>query len=211
MLRIWNEIDWGSAPGYFGGISVLLALSIILRDRRNSDRAQVDQIAAWPKVSYERQFPGVSKGGRRIEEGQVDTYLKNSSGRPVRIIQVAWIVETRWFVPAGELAYTTVPGIDVRRSFTGDPFWLPPDDEPLTGSMTVNVAHLAPKEAVTLDPIVGIVARPEWIIVVDNGGRAWELLPGRRHRPRRIRWYTRARDHQPARFLFGRIKLLKIE
>lgn len=211
MEGLWQAIDWGSVPGYFGALSVILALWIILRDRWSRDREQVDHIAVWPTIAYERQMPVLQQGETRIEEGQFDTFIHNTSHLPVRVIQIAWTVETRWMRPVGELVFEPVPGTDVRRSFSGDPFWLPPSDEPLAGSTTVNVAHLAPDGAVTLDLINGITARPDWVLVVDNGGRAWELRPGKKSRPRRVRWYTRPREYQPVRLRFGRIRVVKIE
>ena len=52
----WSDIDWGSAPtwvaGVLGGLSLVLALSIFLRDRTNAERAHVDRVGPSVKVSY---------------------------------------------------------------------------------------------------------------------------------------------------------------
>jgi hypothetical protein len=45
-------VDWGSVPVWFSvilsGASVLMALRIILRDRKNEERADAMKVLCWP-------------------------------------------------------------------------------------------------------------------------------------------------------------------
>jgi hypothetical protein len=44
------KLDWGSVSAWLGAISIILAFRIFMRDRANTDRAQVNTTAVWWEV-----------------------------------------------------------------------------------------------------------------------------------------------------------------
>jgi len=95
-----SDIDSGSAPTWVGGVlsglSLVLALSIFMRDRTNAKRAQVDRIGPSVKVSYPWQAPDVPE---RMALATVDFTVRNGSDLPVRVEQLASCLQPMWAVP----------------------------------------------------------------------------------------------------------------
>jgi hypothetical protein len=187
------DLDWGSVPAWLGAGSLLLAFRIFWRDRSNAERSQVDLVGAWGATEYERRSPDASE---RVEQVSVHLFIRNASELPIEVAQLACDLETTWLVPDGELAYRPVAGIQPHRSFT-DPIVVAPQDT-WDGSYDFNIAHLAPENAVQLHLIRGGVVVIRWLLIIDNAGRKWEVRPSSGTRARRVTWYSRREEYQPA-------------
>ena len=187
------DLDWGSVPAWLGAGSLLLAFRIFWRDRSNAERSQVDLVGAWGTTEYERRSPDAPE---RIEQVTVHLFIRNASELPVEVAQLACDLETRWLVPDGELAYRPVAGVQPHRCFI-DRIVVAPQYT-WDGSYDFNIEHLAPENAVQLDLIRGVVAVIRWLLIIDNAGRKWEVRPGSGTRARRVRWYSRREEYQPA-------------
>jgi hypothetical protein len=198
------HLDLGNVPSWFAAISLLLAFGIFIRDRRNSDRAQVDHVGVWFTETYQRRMPGVGENQARVEEANIDVHVRNASDLPVDVVQLAYEVRTGWMVPQGPvephgpaLAYVETVGTGSVRLFLND-FRVPPGETP-SMPFPVNVAHLAPEGAVQLSPIHGVTATASWLLVIDGAGRRWVVRP-REGRAKRWRWYRRREAHWPRRW-----------
>jgi hypothetical protein len=73
------HVDWGNVPAWLGAGSLLLAFTIFIRDRRNSDRLQVDRVGVWFTETYERRMPGVGEDQGRVEEADIQVHVRNAS------------------------------------------------------------------------------------------------------------------------------------
>jgi hypothetical protein len=206
LSMVAYDLDWGSIPQWLavpGSLSVVLAFLVFRRDRENADRAQVDRVSAWATADHEGDWPNVSE--RRVEEGTLRCHLRNSSEVPVLIVQVAWRVDTRWMVaddaqstPGQADVWSVEPGTESVRMF-GDPQRVPPG-ETQEWSQPVNVAHTAPRGATALDPIRGIAVHVDWLLIVDNAGRRWEVRPETGGRAKRVGRRWRPREYMPRRW-----------
>lgn len=197
------HVDWGNVPAWLGAGSLLLAFMIFIRDRRNSDRTQIDRVGVWFTETYERRMPGVGEDQGRVEEADIQVHLRNASDLPVDVAQLAYEVRTSWMVPdapPGSLvpAYAVTAGEGGVLQLLND-FRVPPG-ETLDLPSRVNVAHLAPERAVQLSLIQGVKVTARWLLLVDNVGRRWVVRP-RAGRAKRWRWYRRRREeHWPSRW-----------
>ena len=83
------------------------------------------------------------------------------------------------------------------RAFQDDLGTVPPG-ETRSLPFPVNVAHLAPPDAVQLGLTDGVTPFVDWLLVVDNAGRKWEVRPetGRRAKQVRRRW-RRSDEYMP--------------
>ncbi len=194
------HVDWGNVPAWLGAGSLLLAFTIFIRDRRNSDRLQVDRVGVWFTETYERRMPGVGEDQGRVEEADIQVHVRNASNLPADVVQLAYEIRASWMVPDAPPespvpAYAVTAGEGRVLQFLND-FRVPPG-ETLDLPSRVNIAHLAPEGAVQLSPIQGVKARATWLLVVDNVGRRWVIRP-RAGRARRWRRYRRRREeHWP--------------
>jgi hypothetical protein len=196
-----TNLDWGSVPAWLGAGSLLLAFRIFWRDRTNAERSQVDLVGAWGTTEYERRAPDASE---RVVQVRVRLFIRNASELPIEVVQLACDLETAWLVPDGEIAYRPVAGVQPHRSFT-DHIVVPPQDT-WDSSHEFNIAHLAPENAVQLSLIHGAVVVIRWLLIIDNAGRRWEVRPASGSRARRIRWYSRREEYQPAWWATRRAK-----
>jgi hypothetical protein len=187
------HVDLGNVPSWLAAGSLSIAFAILVRDRRNADREQVDRVGIWFTETYDRRPPGAD----RVEEAAVEVRLRNASDLPVEVVKLAYEVRTRWLVPAGELAYIftdgSAPLVQLLENVR-----IPPG-ETLSAPSPVNVAHLAPEGAVQIAPIGGVTCAVDWFFVIDNAGRRWRARP-RRERAKRWRWYRRPGEHQPRKW-----------
>ncbi|MFG3508356.1 hypothetical protein ACGF5F_22975 [Streptomyces sp. NPDC047821] len=205
QMAFASDLDLGSVPAWFGGISVVLALIIFGRDHVKHERRHIDLVAIWWDVSYEARAPT----DERVEEAAVSIVLRNAGNLPVEVPEVRFRVSSRWCIrdvdqwtrrQDGSLAEPGEPGCvpvwsvkDGVDSITGvlDTIRIPPGETVVRGPHTFNLAHLAPRSADQLHPTKGVECKILRMRVVDNAGRVWEVTPGARGRPRRIRWHTR--------------------
>ncbi|WP_326556525.1 hypothetical protein [Micromonospora sp. NBC_01796] len=192
------RVDWGNVPGWIGSASLLLAFRVFLRDRTAAERAQVDVVGIWWKTEREFRFTGES----RVEEFRFKTYVRNGSDLPVEVTYAACEIRTRWLVPDIGQAYldrdhpqypgawSVQPGLRFDQMFIG-PIRVPPQETWEADWQNHNVAHLAPNQAVQLEPFVdGVHCVLNWAIVTDNAGRRWLTHHQYGRRARRMRWYT---------------------
>lgn len=93
------HVDWGNVPAWLGAGSLLLAFTIFIRDRRNSDRLQVDRIGLWFTETYERRMPGVGEDQGRVEEADIQVHVRNASDLPADVVQLAYEIRSGWMVP----------------------------------------------------------------------------------------------------------------
>lgn len=194
-----SDLDWGNVPAWLSAFSLLLAFAVFLRDRGNVERTQADLVGAWATASYQRRAPWDSP---RIEEGEVTAFLRNASQLPVRVARVSWRVESRWSVADVAQSHTTEGGVDAwsikpgvvsQNNFHDDV--RVPLQETIEMPFAVNVGHMAPEGASQLDPLKGIQVHVNWLLLVDNAGRRWEVRleeGGRAKRVRRFLWKPEA-------------------
>jgi hypothetical protein len=201
-----DKVGWGTWPEWvaavgsvLGLMSVFLAWRVLKRDRDNADRAQVDRVGAWATAAYERRGPHQTP---RIEEAEITGYARNGSELPVRVVQIAFRIETKWAVEAdvnpqsGEvMSWVTQQGVEPVRKFT-DPRRVPPG-ETLDWSLDANVAHTAPDRATQLALSDGVDAHVDWILIIDNAGLRWEVRPESGGRAKRVRWWWRPEEYMP--------------
>jgi hypothetical protein len=163
-----------------------------LRDRSNADRAQIDLVGAWATASYERRSPWDIP---RVVEGHIAGQIRNASQLPVRVVQVAWRIESFWNVEDTEQSqYPEGPGVWIWTVVAGtDPLVMvnneirvPPQDT-IQLPFDVHIGHMAPERATQPDLVNGIVASVSWLLVVDNAGRRWDVRPDKGKRARRVR------------------------
>lgn len=194
------HVDWGNVPAWLGAGSLLLAFTIFIRDRRNSDRLQVDRVGVWFTETYERRMPGVGEDQGRVEEADIQVHVRNASDLPANVVQLAYEIGTSWMVPNAPPespvpAYVITAGEGRVLQFLND-FRVPPG-ETLDLPSRVNVAHLAPEGAVQLSPIQGVKATASWLLVVDNVGRRWVIRPRAGRAKRWRRYLCRREEHWP--------------
>jgi len=201
-----NEID--PAPGAIAvltALSLTLAFTIFVRDRRNDDRQQADLVGIWATPRFDHVAPWKRP---RIDDVTIDLIVRNASELPVEVVQVACNISTRWAVPdyaswrKDDEGQPTFPGVwSIKEGISDDRFYIEPGRVPPQNSWThsgeFNIEHIAPQNDCQLDLIRGVTCNVSWALVVDNAGRRWELRPGRGGRAKRIRWYSRRREHQP--------------
>lgn len=204
LLTHWyHKLQLGTVPAWFGGLSLLLALVLFLRDRRKDDREQIDKVAIWVTTSYELRAP--HEGASRIEEIELTFHTRNGNEVPIDVHLVAFEVKTWWSVPSKDndpdndrklLSWSRKPGTQTSRLFK-DQFLLPPNDSLPEHLEKHHVGDHAPERATQLHMPNGAKATVRWFLAIDNAGRRWEVCPGRGRRARRIRWYSRRREFYP--------------
>lgn len=178
----FTDLDWGTVPAWLGAASLILAFRIFLRDRGNAERAQVDLIGAWTNVEYECSWPACP----RVVEGTVTAHIRNASQLPVRVVMIAYKVDSTWLVEdleqssfsqGGTGVWTPTPGVEPQLRFHNDLLVAPQETKEIP--FAVNVEHMAPDRGVQLSPTDGLKSKVEWLLVVDNAGRRWEINPER--------------------------------
>jgi hypothetical protein len=103
----WSDIDWGTAPawvaGVLGGLSLVLALTIFLRDHINAERAQVDRVGPSTRVltytGHLLDAPGTSA------RATAQVTVRDGSDLPVHVAMLAYVLRTRWALPDTDNSY----------------------------------------------------------------------------------------------------------
>lgn len=189
-------LDWGNVPAWIGSLSLIVAVSVFVRDRNERERAQVDRIGFWTTVEWEHKAPEHA----RVETCKVNFFVRNSTDLPVELVEVSWDLHTKWMVTDAQSSpdlpvYSVEPGTGVLKLFTQRMRIAPQDTK--TWSTDSNFAHLAPDSAVQPAWFQGLDCRVKWALLIDNGGRRWEVSPSRGKRAKRVRWYRRRKEYQP--------------
>jgi hypothetical protein len=89
--------DWGTVPGYIGGLALLLTVITIRNDRIEKRREQANKVAAWPL---------------RDESGAWKIAMRNASDLPVTNPSVGYNAGRR---PGRLLLSKAGPGADIKR------------------------------------------------------------------------------------------------
>jgi hypothetical protein len=116
---LWSRpvgLDLGNVPAWLAALSLPLAISIFIRDRRNAERNQVDRVGVWCSAEYERAAPW----GPMTHVGDVTLSVRNATDLPIEIVQVAYSVSTRWAV--ADRSNWTPP--ESTESFVGPGVWV---------------------------------------------------------------------------------------
>jgi hypothetical protein len=169
LLRFGIMFHWdlGSIPEWFGGVSFVLAFVIFGNDRRNRDRAQVDQVGAW------LTNPSWTTGA--APEVTSELVIANKSSLPVVINEIVCVVEPDWMgVPDGPGRITHVKGTPVV-SHRAPPSSIPPGEE---WRHEFKWRPMNPGGAAGLGRAKASVGEMQ---VIDNAGRTW--LVSSRGRP----------------------------
>ena len=190
----------GNVPSWIGAGSLLLAFRIFLRDRSRSDRAQVEAVGIWGGIQRRLSAPGIGKDDYISFQMQ----MKNSSDLPIEVHVVAYRIQTRWIVPwsnvssSATLVRNEVAGkTDIMR-FVGA-VGLAPQEKWNGELFRIDLRHTAPADDAGLTYFShGVKCVIEFALIVDNAGRRWEARQGQGKFAKRIRWYSRSREHYPA-------------
>ena len=188
-----------------GGLALLLAILIFIRDRGAADRTQVDQLAVW--------WEGEPESARELTSGEplwvnVRVFLKNASNLPMEIAHAGIDVGSTWLVPDHDqpdkrpLVFTPTQATK-KSSFFFYGLRLAPD---LTHVQPhrLDLSENAPAYSTELSPLQGVTCEFRSILVTDNAGRRWRIRPGRGGPAKRLRWYSRRRDeYEPRRRSLG--------
>src|SRR5437868_5511248 len=90
-----NNDSLGTIPAWFGGVAVLLTISLFMRDRRRDDREQIEKLAVWSIPEYQVSLP--YHGPKNVDVRCV-LRAKNSSPGIAKVERIAAKVSTRWAV-----------------------------------------------------------------------------------------------------------------
>lgn len=191
-----DKLQYGTVPEWFGGLSLVLAIFLFLRDRRRDDREQIDKVGVWPTATYELQT--LDDEAHRIEEIEFTLHARNANDVPIYVALVSIDIQTSWCVVKGRTlrSFTTKSGKVPSRAFNG-PFTLPPNGSLPEHNTPFHVGRQAPEGASRLDTHNGATATVRWFLATDNAGRRWEVRPGRGRRAKRIRWYSWRHEFYP--------------
>jgi hypothetical protein len=186
-----SDVDWGSVPAWAGAASLLLAFRVFLRDRSNTERAQVDLIGTWATVEYNN----VPLSADRYET-TVDLYIRNASELPVEVVQTAYEVHTTWIGKA-----QVWPGLRPLAVYSGRET-VPPQDtwRKQLNYTPASIANLAPEGAEMLTLFEGVRCVANWMLLIDNAGRRWDVRPSKGSRAKRARWYRRRKEYKYVRW-----------
>jgi hypothetical protein len=148
-----------------------------------------------------------------VEQASIMLKVRNASQLPITVVQVAYSIRTTWLVPVDKaepenqaepkriIAYDPVEGTEPVRSFPADFLVQPGETWDNNGTPNrINFAHTAPPDAVQLAFTNGVRWQIDWLLILDNAGRKWEVRPGRGGRATRLAWYHVPQEYQPPEF-----------
>jgi len=196
----WRDIDWGDAPGWFGGLSLVLALTIFMRDRSNAMRAQLDRVALSP-VTVDQRVSSVVGTGVATAKFTV----RNGSDRPIHVAQLALVLRSTWVMwvkhdtRTGSVSEESTPLPGTKAHWICfDAFDIAAQDTwSQSRELVLELGEQAPEGAYALRSRDGVECDIAWLLVSDDGGRRWEVHPGIAPNAKRIRWYSRPKEGQP--------------
>jgi hypothetical protein len=209
-----GSIQWGNAPAWVGGalsgLSVLLAMLIFRRDRRERERSQVDQLGVWvttqlQEEEFERFRGSADLGDAILKTVVIELHVRNASNLPLRMEQAAIEINTKWLVPDhsavdpltnAPTAYSAEKAKGPRRLFQG-PALIPPQETVAGQRLPYDMSDLAPDGASQLTFVEHSYAVVRWVLVIDNAGRRWEVRPISGRPARRVRRWWRLKEYQP--------------
>jgi hypothetical protein len=89
---------------WFGGLSLLLALYLFLRDRRRDDREQIDKTAVWMTANWDPTLAlrDMNRTVPATEEITYQIFTKNTNDVPIELAHAAFLIKTNWNVRVEE-------------------------------------------------------------------------------------------------------------
>jgi hypothetical protein len=156
-----QNVNWGDVPTWLASLltggSLLLGFSILLRDRRNADRVQVDQFAFWVEGDH-----------RDGNTAAIIIHVINSSNLPVKGIHIQASASVVYDNVTDQARIETEKNCDV----------LGPGKS-RDWEQVFTLAEQAAASGLTLEPddtsIRYVAARPEDVRLQDNAGRFWTM------------------------------------
>ncbi|MET8852641.1 hypothetical protein [Amycolatopsis sp. NPDC004625] len=195
-MNFWDWVStWqlGNVPSWFSGVSLVLALWIIVRDRRHRIRGQVESVGVWGAVSIK----GSIRDLRDDSTDELDTAgepqfvitphvtAKNSSDLPVEIAAIEYIAEYSWREKVGEDQWKILEPPERFKSIGGRGTVLPGETVDIVRDVGTVLDDGKPANAHVLSPRGRLIIRA--VYVTDSVGRRWKMRPTSGKEPRRIR------------------------
>jgi hypothetical protein len=171
-LPLGNVAEWvGAIAEWVGGIgtagALLIALSVLLRDRGKAERAQVDLVGAWGEPTYER----AELGEPRVENAEIRICVRNGSPLPIVVTQLVYSIHTSW-LRRGRLYSYDPAGRGMVAPYFLSGFRVPPHD---TWDATFPVKLVTPADALQLHPTLGVLCEINSVKLIDNVGDHWDI------------------------------------
>jgi hypothetical protein len=206
LRSVYERLKFGTVPGWLAAGSLWLAFKVFRRDRENTERAQVDLMGAWGAAWY---VPAAENQENPLtpQDAGVKVWIRNASELPIEVAQLAYEVHTTWMVPETKGVpqhdcgcepfgvSKPVSGRKPLRKFV-PPFRVPPQ-ETVTHESRDNVDHTVPTPDAQRDPINSPKCVINWLLLIDNAGRKWEVMPGKGGRAKRVGRRWKPKEYQP--------------
>jgi hypothetical protein len=124
LLGTWfTKFQYGTVPAWFGGLSLLLAFYLFVRDRRRDDREQIDKVGVWAlwETADSEPMPFIPHL-IEIPEGVFFSLIaRNTNDVPVTVHLINFVVRPRWAVPTS--AYDAYVSREVQRFERSSTAW----------------------------------------------------------------------------------------
>ncbi len=171
-----GALDWGTVPAWFSGGSVLLAVLVYLRDRREKRLEQVECIGYWGDFTDKDWKVEAFGETQNLVVLAPRMTLTNTGSLPMKIARVEYTMHYRWLVPheqGGGPGPWSEGKSCLAKGAWGDAT-IPPSGEikPYTPGISVE----RPEKGAVIDHLGRRLAFDE-ILVVDGKGRRWQIRP----------------------------------
>lgn len=94
LIELWSDVDWGSAPAWFGLIAASAAAIFTGRnvcvDRGDRRQKQAAEVSAWPAKGDPRSPEMQEQSLAKPSELRTGAFLRNASGSPVYDVRIVW-------------------------------------------------------------------------------------------------------------------------
>ncbi|MFB9684122.1 hypothetical protein [Amycolatopsis plumensis] len=172
----WLGLDWGNVPGWFSAGSFMAAGYVIVRDRQQKRRQQIDSVGVWGEFDLCQDENAVNFGFivPRI-------YVKNASSLPVYVESVEYEAIYSWsqMAHAGYFMFPFEGGVAGFEGRVRDVV-VPPGREVMTYGVDrrpVGKPEGAGGDASVTSRAPGSKIIITEIVLVDNTQRRWKLVP----------------------------------
>ena len=183
--------ELGTVPEWFAGAALLLALTIFVRDRRTTDRVQVDLVGTWIDQNGWSAATGLDGW-----PGTLEVRIRNGSKLPVIVEQLAFTVHVEWYkrvqIGSGN-QYSAEEAAPLMKWLVADVGQIAPEYT-WSRSFDINPNNLASfidESGEAWFP--GAWCLVDQVMLLDNAGRRWAIQPHRGGPARRVRRFYRPR------------------
>jgi hypothetical protein len=202
------HLDMGSVPAWAGAGSLLLTIWILVRDRKQRRRAQVEELGIWGTAEAESHSKPPSWAKTDHPEPlhllHPRIFALNASNLPVSIAAIEYAVRYKWLIPLGNQGHNFTDDFTFKHVFGASNVFpgqtqVRPTWQPLNGPGVVDVVGNTPNYKYGVDEFkpdaaIGLAQTAEIDVircfVADNAGRRWIVRPGQGKLPRRARAFT---------------------